>query len=172
MPFTILHLGPALFFGLLFFRRINFPAFVIASVILDIEPLAVIISFLPSGISLPVDYPWHGFFHTFVGGSLVVVVLSFLITKWYGKVRKIMKFFKLDQKYSAKGVLTASFSGIFLHILLDTPLNADVKPFFPFQANPFYGALTIFELYALCIAMLAAGIALYALKNKKRWDGF
>lgn len=172
MPFTIFHLGPALFFGLLFFRRINFPTFVIASVILDIEPLAVIISFLQSGFFPPIDYPWHGLFHTFIGGSLVAVVLSFLIAKRYGKVQKIAAFFKLNQKYSAKGVLLASFSGIFLHILLDTPLNTDVKPFFPLQVNPFYSTLTMFELYALCIAMLAAGVALYALKTKKRWDGF
>ncbi|NOQ38614.1 hypothetical protein GQ472_07065, partial [archaeon] len=63
MPFTPFHLGPALFLGLVFFRYLNLPAFLIANVIVDVEPFVVLLFGL--------DYPLHGFFHSFLGGSLI-----------------------------------------------------------------------------------------------------
>ena len=60
MPFTPFHLGPALFLGLLLFRLVDLPTFLAANVILDLEPLAVLL--------LDLDYPLHGLFHSFLGG--------------------------------------------------------------------------------------------------------
>jgi hypothetical protein len=65
MPFTPYHLGPALFLGLLFLRFIDFPTFLIASVIMDVEPFLVLFFNL--------NYPLHGFFHSLLGGTLVAI---------------------------------------------------------------------------------------------------
>ncbi len=48
MPLTPFHLGPDLFFGLLFFSYVDFPTFLVANVIVDIEPILVSID-APSG---------------------------------------------------------------------------------------------------------------------------
>ncbi|MFW9990322.1 MAG: hypothetical protein ACFFC3_16900, partial [Candidatus Odinarchaeota archaeon] len=63
MPFTPYHLGPGLFIGLLFLSFIDFPTFLIASVIVDIEPFFV--------LYFNLDYPYHGFFHSFLGGTII-----------------------------------------------------------------------------------------------------
>ena len=42
MPFTPYHLGPGLFFGLLLFRYLDFPAFLIANIVVDVEPFLVL----------------------------------------------------------------------------------------------------------------------------------
>ena len=51
MPFTPYHLGPGLFVGLLFLSFIDFPTFLVASVIVDVEPFMV--------LALNLNYPLH-----------------------------------------------------------------------------------------------------------------
>jgi hypothetical protein len=60
MPFIPFHLGPAMFFGMLLRKRMHMPTFIIANVILDVEPLLTVIFGL--------KYPLHGYFHTFIMG--------------------------------------------------------------------------------------------------------
>ena len=67
MPLTPFHLGPALFLGLIFFRFVNLPSFLAANVVVDLEPFFVLLFGL--------DYPLHGFFHSFLGGSLAALAL-------------------------------------------------------------------------------------------------
>jgi hypothetical protein len=73
MPFTPYHFGPGLFLGLVFLGFIDFPTFLVASVIVDIEPLLVMLFRL--------DYSLHGFFHFLLGGTLVAVALTLVMTK-------------------------------------------------------------------------------------------
>jgi len=62
IPFTPYHLGPSGLFGILFLKWVDLPTLLIASIILDVEPILVIVFNLP--------YPIHGFFHSFLGGFL------------------------------------------------------------------------------------------------------
>jgi len=96
MPFTPFHLGPALFFGLLLFSAVHLPTFMVANVIVDIEPLLVLV--------FKLDYPLHGFFHSLLGGSIIAVVLSCAMVKVDKRIQKMMRFFKLKQKYSQKSI--------------------------------------------------------------------
>lgn len=101
MPFTPYHLGPALFFGLLLFRYIHFPAFLIANVIIDIEPFLVLFFNL--------DYPLHGFFHSFAGGSIIAIVLAFFMVKMDKYLQNPAGILKLSQDFSSKSIWLASF---------------------------------------------------------------
>lgn len=161
MPLTPFHLGPALFFGLLFFRLIHLPTFLIANVIVDLEPFLILL--------LGLDYPLHGFFHSFLGGSVIAIVLSFVMIRLDEKLQRIMSLFKLEQRYSRKEIWLASFSGIYLHILLDSPLYTDIKPLFPLTVNPFYNTSMFigFEIYGFCVISFILGIALYTYKVLK-----
>lgn len=158
MPFTPYHLGPALFFGLLLFRYIHFPAFLIANVIIDIEPFLVLFFNL--------DYPLHGFFHSFAGGSIIAIVLAFFMVKMDKYLQNPAGILRLSQDFSSKSIWLASFFGIYLHILLDSPLYGDMKPFYPSALNPFFDNRILFDIYILCILLFITGVVMYGYKLK------
>jgi len=159
MPLTPFHLGPALFFGLLFFSVIHLPTFLVANVIIDLEPFFVLL--------FQLDYPLHGFFHSLLGGSIIAVALSFIMVRFDERIQKIMRFFKLEQRYSPRSIWFASFSGVYIHIILDSRLYIDIKPFFPLDVNPFYkGSMFAgFETYGFCLVLLIFGVGLYVYKQ-------
>jgi hypothetical protein len=68
MPFTPYHFGPAVLVGVLLFPFVDLTTVMVASVIVDLESLAVILFDLPM--------PLHSFFHTYLGATIVAVVLS------------------------------------------------------------------------------------------------
>jgi len=156
MPFTPFHLGPALFLGLLLFKLVDFPTLLIASVILDLEPLTVLV--------LGLNYPLHGFFHSFLGGTIVAVVLGLVMFRLSGRVRGVMKLLALEQSSSHQAIMLGSFLGVYSHILLDAPLYADIRPFFPFDANPLFTGDPFTGIYitALCVLLFLVGAAMYA----------
>jgi membrane-bound metal-dependent hydrolase YbcI (DUF457 family) len=130
MPLTPFHLGPGLLIGLLLLPYIDFPTFLIASVIVDVEPIVVLIFGL--------DYPLHGFFHSFLGGTIVALPLALVMNKIREPISPLISFFKIEQEISFKKILIAALSGIYLHILLDCPIYTDIQPFFPLDFNPFF----------------------------------
>ena len=129
MPLTPFHIGPGLFIPLLLFNLIDLPTFLVASVILDVEPFLVLL--------LNLQYRVHGFFHTFLGGSIVAFILAVFMIKTRKFFSPTMSFFKLEQKWSLATILTAAFSGIYLHLFLDAQMHRDMQPFFPLTINPF-----------------------------------
>jgi len=167
MPFTPFHLGPALVIGIIFIYYLDFPTLLVASVILDIEPFLVLI--------LDLNYPLHGFFHSFLGGTLIILPLSYIMFKIRPILNPITDFFKLEQNSSFLNILAASVVGIFSHILLDAPLYSDIQPFFPLKFNPFLyiSALPGITIYLFCVYCFIAAIMLYFIrlavkfKNKK-----
>lgn len=161
MPLTPFHLGPALFLGLIFFRHLNLPAFLIANVIVDIEPFFVLLFGL--------DYPLHGFFHSFLGGSLIALVLYLAMVRMYPYVKKAMDTFGVGQEMSRKKIMLSCFFGVYLHIILDSVLYTDIMPFFPFGVNPFLslgigGSLV----YLFCVIGFVLGIVLFGIRVFKK----
>lgn len=129
MPFTPYHLGPGLFFGVVFLSFLDLPTFLIASVIVDIEPFLV--------LYLHLSTPVHGFFHSFLGGTIIALILTgvmFFIRKY---LTPVMAFFKLEQERSFLKILFASLLGIYIHILFDASMYWDIQPLFPLDVNPF-----------------------------------
>jgi len=172
MPFTPFHLGPSSFIGLLLFKFIDLPTFLIASIIVDIEPFLVLFFNL--------DYPLHGFFHGFLGGSILAVITAIILYLLRNEVKKIMAFFKLSQESSLKKILWSSFLGVYTHILLDASVyhfSLDsfsyqdiLRPFYPFYGNPFFGWITLEQVYLFCNLSFLLGILLYfiRLRNLKK----
>ena len=76
MPFTPFHLGPALCLGIPLQKFIHAPTFILANVILDIEPLIVML--------LRLFYPLHSYLHTFIaaiGVGIIFGLLMFLLER-------------------------------------------------------------------------------------------
>ena len=167
MPFTPFHIGPALVIGIILVYYIDFPTLLVASVILDIEPFLVLL--------LDLNYPLHGFFHSFLGGTLVILPLSFIMFKIRLILNPITDFFKLEQNSSFLNILAASILGVYSHILLDAPLYTDIQPFFPLNFNPFLdtSGLPGVTIYLFCAYCFITAVILYFIrlaikfKNKK-----
>jgi len=156
MPFTPFHLGPGLLFSLLLFSYVDLPTFLVASVIVDVEPFLV--------LTLNLPYPLHGYLHSFLGGTIVALGLAIAMNRIRGNLSPLMAFFKLEQKTSIKGITLASLFGVYLHILLDSPLYTDIQPFYPLASNPLLGQSIFFgfDIYAICVLSFVGGLTIYA----------
>ena len=156
MPFTPYHWGPISWIGLILFKILDFPTLLIASVIVDIEPFCVLVFNL--------NYPLHGFLHSFLGGSILAVATAAIMYFLRGYIRQIMAVFKLRQDSSFRKVLWASFFGVYFHILLDAPLYSDIKPFYPIQSNPLHGMFSSQQIYLFCSLSFIIGILSYLIR--------
>jgi len=163
VPVTPFHLGPALLLGLIFFNYLDFPTFLIANVIVDIEPIIVVL--------LSFDHPLHGFLHSFLGGSVAAFILTFGMIKIRGSFDSILKSFRLDQESSFNRILVASLSGIYMHILLDSRMHLDIRPFYPLDYNPFLSRsiLVGLEIDMICIWCFIGAAIVYVIKLFLVW---
>ena len=160
MPFTPFHLGPALLLGLILFNYIDFPTFLIANVIVDIEPLTVLLMGLNSLL--------HGFFHSFIGGTIASIFLTMIVTRVRKYVSPLMEFFYREQDWSRRKILVASISGVYMHIFLDSLLYTDIRPFYPFRSNPLLGGWSMgFKVFYFCVFSAVAGLIIYLYKRMK-----
>ncbi|MGQ4915929.1 MAG: hydrolase [Candidatus Asgardarchaeia archaeon] len=153
MPFTPFHLGPAATIGFPLRKYFDVVTLLIASVIVDLEPLAVIMFNL--------NYPLHGFFHTFIGGSIMAIVLSIIIYRWNWFFQEIAKIFRISQDSSFRKIIFTSFVGVYSHILLDAPLYTDIRPFYPVMVNPLYGIVSASTIYMFCEITILTGLLFY-----------
>ena len=108
MPFTPFHLGPAIGFGLPLRKYLHVPTFIVANVIVDVEPLLVLV--------LGLNYPLHGYLHTFIfasftGFALGYVMFSFerLLYPIYRAMKFVVENDQSLKSYMATGVLGATF---------------------------------------------------------------
>ncbi len=155
MPFTPFHLGPGLAIGLPMRRHLHVPTFIAASVLVDVEPLLVLI--------LGFDYPLHGYLHTFllaVPAGLLIGLVLFGLERYLQPLYSAL-LLETESIYSLKSFLAAGALGTGLHVLLDTPLYSDITPFFPIMANPFYNPTLALEIYGLCVIAGLLGIVYY-----------
>ncbi|MQY83238.1 hydrolase [archaeon] len=155
MPFTPFHLGPALGLGLPLRRYLHVPTFLVASIIVDVEPLLVLV--------LGLSYPLHGYLHTFLFASLTGLALGYvmfsldkLLNPVYRALRLVAEDSQGRKAFMVTGVLGAAF-----HVMLDSPLYRDIRPLFPFTQNPFYTPNLSLEVYSFCVWMGIIGIIYY-----------
>jgi membrane-bound metal-dependent hydrolase YbcI (DUF457 family) len=150
MPLPPYHLGSGLGIGLGLFRFLDFPTLLVASVIVDVEPFVVLV-FKPG-------YIYHGFFHSFLGGSVLAIVTGIAVYLLRGWIQRIMAVFKLAQKSSFRKIMWTSFLGAYLHVLLDSFTHNDMKPFYPIDGNPFLDVFTYKQVELLCVIVFIIAV--------------
>jgi hypothetical protein len=148
-------LGPALCVGLPLRKYVHAPTFILANIILDIEPLIVLL--------MGLNYPLHGYFHTFVAAIVVGTVLGFVMFLFERILYPLHRKLRLEQEATFKktNFIVAGVLGTMLHVLFDSPLYGEIRPFYPFTINPMYGLVPSIEVYLLCIGMGVLGIISY-----------
>ena len=168
IPFTPFHFGPGGFLGVVLLKWVDFPTLIIASVIIDIEPIMVIVFNL--------SYPLHGLLHSFFGAFLAAFVLILVMKYLREYFLPIMEVFKLKQEIKLRSISIGAFLGTFSHVLLDAPIYAEMNPFFPFIGNPFLigSSFTSLNISIFCTYCFLGTLLTYflmltieVLKNKK-----
>ena len=155
MPFTPFHFGPALGFGLPLRKYLHVPTFLVSNVIVDVEPLLVLV--------LGLNYPLHGYLHTFIFASLIGLALGYVTFSFDRSLHPIYKAMKLvvEDNQSLKSYMATGVLGAIFHVLLDSPLYRDIKPLFPSTQNPFYNPNLSLKVYSFCVWMGILGIIYY-----------
>lgn len=163
MPFTPLHLGPALAFGLPLKKRIHVPTFILANVILDVEPFLVLVLDVYS-------YPLHGYAHTFLIATLIGVALALAVYSLRKPLEGFFRTFKLVAcEQNLNSYILAGVSGTSLHVLFDAPLYYDIKPLYPLNVNPFFNPELAPLIFNVCALLLFTGFTIYIVLLISDW---
>jgi membrane-bound metal-dependent hydrolase YbcI (DUF457 family) len=156
MPFTPFHLGLGLLIGMLLFSYVDFASIMISSIAVDVEPFLIVMFRL--------HLPLHGFFHSYLGGTIIAFLTAVAIHLLRGLLAKFLVWFRIRPESSFKRSLCTSLFGVYFHILLDSFLYGEMNPFYPLTGNPFLGFLSSSTVYEFCTFSLIFGFILYVYK--------
>ncbi len=153
MPFTPYHFGPSALIGLPLKRWIDIPVFVLANVVIDLEPGAVIFFRL--------DYPLHGYFHTFLIGGLVGLLwglAAYPLRPFFGFFMRILR---LSYQPTLSKMMLSGLLGAWLHLLFDAVFYKEMNPFWPITGNPLHAIVRYQTVYLICEVSLIAAAVVY-----------
>lgn len=156
MPFTPLHMGPALLLKAVAERRFSLFAFGCAQILMDIEPLLGLIRHAPS---------LHGRSHTLAWALPIGLGAVLLARLLRGVV--LRRWLSVPVACSWGMLLWGGLLGTYSHLLLDGLMHGDIQPLWPLYAgNPFYGWISIATLQAVCLLSGGLGAGLWLVR---RW---
>ncbi|MCP4708739.1 MAG: hydrolase [Planctomycetes bacterium] len=155
MPFTPFHFGPGGCLGLVGNRYLDLPAFLLANVVVDVEPLVV--------MTFRLDNPLHGYFHTFLVGGLVGLVWGVCVYGLRGVIKPSMELWGLVYKRGLVRAMVSGVLGVWLHVCFDGMIYSDIRPFFPEEGNPLLGLVGAGRLYSLCTLAFLPAVGIYIL---------
>jgi hypothetical protein len=152
MPFTPFHMGPGLLVKALLQGSFSLMVFGWAQVIMDIQPLIVILSGAGH---------LHGFSHTYIGATLIGLACA--VTGKYAAefgLRLIGCPQFLPVRWPV--AIVSAFIGSYSHVLIDSLMHVDMEPFAPFSAvNPLLHMVSVETLHWFCVYSGIAGASLY-----------
>ena len=164
MPFTPYHMGPGMLIKALLQGSFSLMVFGWAQIIMDIQPLIVMITGKGH---------LHGFSHTYIGASLLTIIAA-LSGKYLSEFGLLVIGISKKTnpiKIAWWVVFLSAFIGTFSHVFLDSIMHSDIEPFFPFtQQNKIWAILNIEQLHKFCLYTGLVGSGVYFLMqlfNKK-----
>ena len=172
MPITPFHIIAGVAAKSLRPKYFSWTVFVLANILIDTE---VVYYFFTEGS------PAHKYFHTWIGATIIAFICA-TAGKYLCEVGlKILNFIFLNEKYlpslkwlrqGVKINQISAWSGAFIggysHIFLDSFVNLDMKPCFPFSdQNHLLGLISLKNTYVLCIGLFIIGVLLFISKIKK-----
>lgn len=159
MPFTPFHLGPACALKVVAGQSFSLTVFAFCQVVMDVEPLLYLLC--GKGIV-------HGVSHTYLGGTVLAVfsllagcpACQRLLNYWVPRPdQRFQMYLRGPRTITWPAAASGAFVGAYSHVLLDSMIHADVRPFAPFSdANPMQGLVSFAAMHFLC-----AGVGLLGL---------
>jgi membrane-bound metal-dependent hydrolase YbcI (DUF457 family) len=151
MPITPLHWGPALLIGFIIFPLLNIPILIMSSVIIDIEPFLMNLE--------------HGFFHSYLGATIAGLLVSAVAIPFKKNIEWVSThIIGLPQTATFRSVTLTSLLAVWLHVFLDSFLYPEMKPFLPFDGNPFLDLVPPTLIYEIAFLTFLPAVALYVLR--------
>jgi membrane-bound metal-dependent hydrolase YbcI (DUF457 family) len=161
MPITPFHFGPGAALHALAPRHVSFLAFCCANVVIDIESLYNLINR---------NAQVHGFLHTYVGATLVVVGTVVLFVS----LRRLSESLGLSgtfdwKRLGLRRVMVGATLGAYSHIVLDSIMHVDIRPFSPVSnENALLGVMSLEALHWLCLVLGAVGLVGAVVRQRVR----
>jgi membrane-bound metal-dependent hydrolase YbcI (DUF457 family) len=169
MPFTPFHMGAALIVKPVAQKHLSLITFGVAQIAMDIEPF---IGMMRNSDIL------HGPTHTVLGavviGFLVALVSPYIcrpILRRYNQEVTIYKLRWLSEspEPTQLAIWSGAFGGTLSHIVLDSFMHYDMRPFAPFSdANPILNVLSHDGVCQLCLILGLVGFMAWLLT---KWLG-
>lgn len=164
MPFTPFHMGPGIAIKALLQGSFSLMVFGWAQIVMDIQPLIVIITG---------EGHLHGFTHTYIGATLLAL-FSTLIGKYLSQVGLYILGMNEHWKVKIRWWVAAlsSFIGTYSHVFLDSIMHADIEPLSPFSgSNQLLGILSVSALHKLCIySGVVGGIVFFGISWLQKFN--
>jgi hypothetical protein len=173
MPVTPFHLGPGVVLKSVASRHFSFTIFAFTQILIDLEALY----FFAQN-----DSHMHRHLHTYLGATIVAgisvaigrPICQWLLKKWNNHLSpKQKKWLYVEPAISIKSAVMGAALGAYSHILLDSIMHYDIKPFAPFSdKNGLYDIITLDQLDFLCGLsgilglLILAGLCLLRKKHK------
>ena len=151
MPVTLFHLGPGLAFKSVASRHVSFTLFAFTQILVDLEALY----FFAQN-----DSHMHRHLHTYLGATIVAgigvvigrPICQWLLKKWNNHLSpKQKKWLYVEPAIFIKSAVIGAALSAYSHILLDSIMHYDIKPFAPFiSKNGLYDIIKLDQLDLLC----------------------
>lgn len=158
-------MGPGIVVKALLQGSFSLMVFGWAQIVMDIQPLIVIITG---------EGHLHGFTHTYIGATLLAV-FSALSGKYLSEVGLFILGLNRDWQIKIAWWVTflSAFIGTYSHVLIDSIMHADMEPFYPFsQSNAFLNLIPVSALHKLCVysGLIGAGL-FFAIHWLRKFNG-
>jgi hypothetical protein len=173
MPITPFHIIAGVAVKSLRPKYFSWTVFALANVLIDTE---AVYYFFTTGS------PAHKYFHTWVGATIIAILSAtlgkylceiglrvlnyvFLNEKYVPRLRWLRQGIKIDQFSAWSGAVIGAYS----HIFLDSFVNLDMKPYFPFSdQNHLLGLISLKNTYMICIGLFLIGLIIITINFNRR----
>ncbi len=157
MPFTPFHFGVGLAVHAVAPKRISFVAFCAANVLMDIEPLTY---------QLLESRPYHRFFHTAAGGTVIIILTCLL---FLGCRRLSYRVKQCNRGLDWKNipfptVISGAVCGAYTHVILDSITHKNLYPFAPLFKT-YQPSISVLEIHVLCIVLGILGAIILTIRR-------
>ena len=169
MPITPFHIIAGFAVKSIFNKHFSWSIFALTNIVIDIEVIYYIIT---------TGEPLHRFFHTLVGSTIAAIFCTIvgipicerLLKFWNKNLQnekslEKLKWLSAQTDISIFSSFTGAFVGAYSHILLDSLMHSDVKPFEPFFSKNFIGIISIDALHFSLAGLFVFGLVVYIIKK-------
>jgi membrane-bound metal-dependent hydrolase YbcI (DUF457 family) len=151
MPFTLLHVGPAMTVKAIAYKHFSLRIFGFTQITMDIEPLIRIIR---------QDDILHGITHTYLVSTFVALISVIFVQFFLSFTNKIpyINKFSLFKTIDWKVALISGLTGAYSHVFLDSIMHVDIQPWYPFSLeNDLLYIIPVGWLHIFCIGLGITG---------------
>ena len=171
MPITPFHIIAGFAVKSIFNKHFSWSIFALTNIIIDVEVIYYI---------LTIGEASHKFFHTLIGSTIVALscaiigipICERLLKFWNKNLQNVkslekLKWLSTDTNITIFSSFTGAFVGAYSHIILDSLMHFDVKPFEPFFSKTFVGIISSDLLHILLVGLFVFGSIVFFVKKFK-----